>query len=386
MRGFKFNGYKEGKYGVSIIYSEVPALVSATFTKNRVKAHPVILCQELLKKKEKFRAIVVNSGNANCYTNGGMEDAKKMQEIVSKLLNIEKEDILVASTGVIGRKMPMDIIEDRIKKAYERLKRGNNLEETAKAIMTTDTFPKYVVKKVGDVNIVGIAKGAGMIHPNMATMLCFVLTDVKIEKDELDNLLKEMVEKTFNRISVDGDTSTNDSVFIMANGLSNINYKEIKEEFDNALFEVFDTLARMIVKDGEGASKFMEVIVKGAKSKEDAEKACKSVINSLLVKTAVFGGDPNWGRILAAVGYSGADFNPEEIDIILKSGEEEVYLVKDGNVLADEGSEELKKAEKLMKNKEITFIIDLKAGTFEDKAYGCDLTYEYVRINSEYTT
>ncbi|WP_456472586.1 bifunctional ornithine acetyltransferase/N-acetylglutamate synthase [Methanocaldococcus sp.] len=386
MRGFKFNGYKEGKYGVAIIYSEVPAVTSAVFTKNRVKAYPVILCQNLLKKKDRFRAIVVNSGNANCYTNNGMEDAIKMQEIVSSLLNINKDDVLVASTGVIGRKMPMDIIEDRIKKAYSKLKEGNSLEDTAKAIMTTDTFPKFIEKKVGEVKIIGIAKGAGMIHPNMATMLAFILTDVAIEKKDLDKLLKECVDKTFNRISVDGDTSTNDSVFVMANGLSDVKYKDIKEKFDRAFLEVLNHLAKMIVKDGEGATKVMEVIVKGAKSKEDGTKACKAVINSLLVKTALFGGDPNWGRILAAVGYSGADFNPEVVDIALESNGKSVYLVKDGKVLADEGSEELKKAEEIMKNDEVKIIIDLKIGEFEDKAYGCDLSYEYVRINSEYTT
>ncbi|WP_456416907.1 bifunctional ornithine acetyltransferase/N-acetylglutamate synthase [Methanocaldococcus sp.] len=389
-KGFKANGYKEGKYGVAIIISENEAIGTGVFTKNKVVAHPVVLSKNLIKNRDKFRAIVANSGNANCYTKNGLEDAKEMQKIVAELFNIKEEEILVASTGVIGRKMNMEIIKNRIKKVYELMQKESSSINAAKAIMTTDTKPKEIAVEFEvngkKVRIGGIAKGAGMIHPNMATMLCFITTDIIINKENLTKILKRVVDKTFNNISVDGDTSTNDTVFILANGRCGVNYEECKEEFENALLYVCRELAKMIVKDGEGATKFVEVIVKGAKSKEDAIKASKAIVNSLLVKTAIFGEDPNWGRILAAVGYSGADFDPSIVDIIIGNNKEEVYLVKDGTPLADEGTEELKKAEEIMKSDEIKIIVDLKMGDFENVCYGCDLSYEYVRINAEYTT
>ncbi|WP_457613756.1 bifunctional ornithine acetyltransferase/N-acetylglutamate synthase [Methanocaldococcus sp.] len=391
-KGFKANGYKEGKYGVAIIISEKEAVGAGTFTTNKVVAYPVVLSRELIKNRDKFRAIVANSGNANCFTKDGMKDAKEMQKLIAELFNIREDEVLVASTGVIGRKMDMNIIKDRINKVYNLIKEGNSSINAAKAIMTTDTKPKEIAVEF-EVNgkvvrVGGIAKGAGMIAPNMlhATMLCFITTDIEIDKESLTNVLQRVVDKTFNNISVDGDTSTNDTVFVLANGLSGVNYNECKEEFENALLYVCRELAKMIVKDGEGATKFMEVVVKGSKTKEDAIKASKAVVNSLLVKTAVFGGDPNWGRIVAAVGYSGADFNPEIVDIILSNYKDEVYLVKDGIPLADEGTEELKKAEEIMKSEEIKIVVDLKMGEFENVCYGCDLSYEYVRINAEYTT
>ncbi|WP_456374147.1 bifunctional ornithine acetyltransferase/N-acetylglutamate synthase [Methanocaldococcus sp.] len=389
-KGFKANGYKEGKYGVAIIISENEAIGTGVFTKNKVLAHPVVLSKNLIKNRDKFRAIVANSGNANCYTKNGLEDAKEMQKIVAELFNIKEEEILVASTGVIGRKMNMEIIKNRIKKVYELMQKESSSINAAKAIMTTDTKPKEIAVEFEvngkKVRIGGIAKGAGMIHPNMATMLCFITTDIIIDKENLTKILKRVVDKTFNNISVDGDTSTNDTVFILANGRSGVNYEECKEEFEKSLLYVCRELAKMIVKDGEGATKFVEVIVKGAKSKEDAIKASKAIVNSLLVKTAIFGEDPNWGRILAAVGYSGADFDPSIVDIIIGNNKEEVYLVKEGTPLADEGTEELKKAEEIMKSDEIKIIVDLKMGDFENVCYGCDLSYEYVRINAEYTT
>ncbi|WP_456371664.1 bifunctional ornithine acetyltransferase/N-acetylglutamate synthase [Methanocaldococcus sp.] len=389
-KGFKANGYKEGKYGVAIIISENEAIGTGVFTKNKVVAHPVVLSKNLIKNRDKFRAIVANSGNANCYTKNGLEDAKEMQKIVAELFNIKEEEILVASTGVIGRKMNMEIIKNRIKKVYELMQKESSSINAAKAIMTTDTKPKEIAVEFEvngkKVRIGGIAKGAGMIHPNMATMLCFITTDIIIDKENLTKILKRVVDKTFNNISVDGDTSTNDTVFILANGRSGVNYEECKEEFEKSLLYVCRELSKMIVKDGEGATKFVEVIVKGAKSKEDAIKASKAIVNSLLVKTAIFGEDPNWGRILAAVGYSGADFDPSIVDIIIGNNKEEVYLVKDGTPLADEGTEELKKAEEIMKSDEIKIIVDLKMGNFDNVCYGCDLSYEYVRINAEYTT
>ncbi|MCQ6254390.1 bifunctional ornithine acetyltransferase/N-acetylglutamate synthase [Methanocaldococcus sp.] len=389
-KGFKANGYKEGKYGVAIIISENEAIGTGVFTKNKVVAHPVVLSKNLIKNRDKFRAIVANSGNANCYTKNGLEDAKEMQKIVAELFNIKEEEILVASTGVIGRKMNMEIIKNRIKKVYELMQKESSSINAAKAIMTTDTKPKEIAVEFEvngkKVRIGGIAKGAGMIHPNMATMLCFITTDIIIDKENLTKILKRVVDKTFNNISVDGDTSTNDTVFILANGRSGVNYEECKEEFEKSLLYVCRELSKMIVKDGEGATKFVEVIVKGAKSKEDAIKASKAIVNSLLVKTAIFGEDPNWGRILAAVGYSGADFDPSIVDIIIGNNKEEVYLVKDGTPLADEGTDELKKAEEIMKSDEIKIIVDLKMGNFDNVCYGCDLSYEYVRINAEYTT
>ncbi|WP_423793064.1 bifunctional ornithine acetyltransferase/N-acetylglutamate synthase [Methanocaldococcus indicus] len=385
-KGFKLNGIKED-YGLSIIYSEKEAVGYGVFTQNRVKAYPVLISQELIKKKDKFRVIVANSGNANCYNKNGLLACKEMIKDVSKYLDVNEDDVLIASTGVIGRDANIEKLKDLVYRVSNLVKKESNVENTAKAIMTTDKFPKYIAKSLNingkEVKILGIAKGAGMIHPNMATMLCFIITDLKIDREELKEVTDECVNKTFNNISVDGDTSTNDTVFILANGECGIDYNECKEEFKKALYEIMDYLAKKIVEDGEGATKLVEVVIKNAKNVDDAKKAGKAVINSLLVKTALFGNDPNWGRILAAVGYSGADF--KDIDIILSNYKEDVYLVKNNEPLAV-GGEILKKAENIIKNKKIKIIIDLKVGDVEEKFYGCDLSYEYVKINAEYTT
>lgn len=391
-KGFKANGFKEDKYGVALILSEKEAIAAGVFTTNKVYAHPVKLSKEVLKNNEKIRAIVANSGNANCFTKDGMEDAKEMIKETARLLNIPENQVLIASTGVIGRKMPMDIIKDRLKKTYDILTKENNNLNSAKAIMTTDAFPKTIAVEFEvngkKVRVGGIAKGAGMIAPNMlhATMLCFITTDIEINRDELTKSLQNAVDESFNSAVVDGDMSTNDTVFVLANGESGVNYKDCKETFDRAITYVCRELAKMIVSDGEGATKFMEVLVRGAKTKEDAKKASMSVVRSLLVKTALFGSDPNWGRIVAAVGYSGADMDMNKIDVLIGDFKEEVYLVKDGEQIADEGSEELIKAEEIMKNEKIKIIVDLKLGNEENTSYGCDLGHEYVRINSEYTT
>jgi len=391
-KGFKANGFKEGKYGVALILSEKEAVAAGVFTTNKVYAHPVKLSKEILKNNEKIRAIVANSGNANCFTKDGMEDAKEMIKETARLLNIPENQVLIASTGVIGRKMPMDIIKDRLKKTYDILTKENNNLNSAKAIMTTDAFPKTTAVEFEvngkKVRVGGIAKGAGMIAPNMlhATMLCFITTDIEINRDELTESLQNAVDESFNSAVVDGDMSTNDTVFVLANGESGVNYKDCKETFDKAIAYVCRELAKMIVSDGEGATKFMEVLVRGAKTKEDAKKASMSVVRSLLVKTALFGSDPNWGRIVAAVGYSGAEMDMNKIDVLIGDFKEEVYLVKDGEQIADEGTAELIKAEEIMKNEKIKIIVDLKLGNEENTSYGCDLGYEYVRINSEYTT
>ncbi|WP_157209420.1 bifunctional ornithine acetyltransferase/N-acetylglutamate synthase [Methanococcus voltae] len=399
--GFKANGFKEGKYGVAIIYSENPnTICSGVFTSNKVYAHPVKYCKDLILNSadKKFNAVVINSGNANCFTKDGMQDNNEMVKTTSKLLNISENRILSASTGVIGRKMPMGIINDRVKSAYNNLRIENNNENASKAIMTTDAYNKSVCVKItvndNVVKIGGIAKGAGMIAPNMqkpknllhATMLSIITTDLEIPANEIEDCLYSATEKSFNNTVVDGDTSTNDTLFLMANGESGVKYEDCKELFDSALSLVCQELAKMMARDGEGAGKLVEVLVKGAKTQEDAKKASMAVVRSLLVKTAVFGNDPNWGRIVAAVGYSGAEMDMNIFDLSISNFNESTYLVKDGVQIADDGTPELKKAEQLIQKEKIKFIIDLKLGDFENTSFGCDLGYEYVRINAEYTT
>ncbi|ABR53938.1 arginine biosynthesis bifunctional protein ArgJ [Methanococcus vannielii SB] len=393
-KGFIANGHKDRKYGVTIIASEVDAVCAGVFTTNKVFAHPVSLSKETLKNSDTFRAIIANSGNANCFTKGGMDDARAFVKKASSLLNIPESQILSASTGVIGRKMAMDILNREVEKAYESLKLESNNENAAKAIMTTDAFKKTVAVEfnVGEkvVKIGGIAKGAGMIAPNMlhATMLGFITTDIEISKEELKNSLQNAADESFNNAVVDGDMSTNDTVFVLANGKSNVNYRECIEEFDKALLYISTELAKMIVSDGEGAKKLIEAVLKGAATKEDAKKASMSIVRSLLLKTAIHGADPNWGRIAAAVGYSGAEMDMNNFDIIISSitSGKETYLVKCGEQLADEGTAELKMAQEIMKDSKIRITVDLKKGEFKNTSFGCDLGYEYVRINSEYTT
>ncbi len=392
-KGFKANGVKEGKYGVGIIYSEKDCISAATFTTNKVVAHPVNLSKEILQNnRNNIRAIVANSGNANCFTKNGYYDAKEMIKETAKLLNIPENSILIASTGVIGRKMPMDIILNKINEAYNKLMEESDNLNTAKSIMTTDRFPKTIAVEFEvngkTVRIGGIAKGAGMIAPDMlhATMLCFITTDIKINHGDLTKSLQNAVDKSFNNAVVDGDTSTNDTVFILANGESGVEYKECSQLFDNALTYICTELAKMIVMDGEGSTKLMEVYVKGCASEKDAIKASKSIVRSLLVKTALYGEDPNWGRITAAVGYSGVEMDMNKMDVLISDFEKEVYLVKEGTPIADEGTKELKLAEEIMKNDKIKIVVDLKVGNYENTSYGCDLGHEYVKLNSEYTT
>ncbi len=392
-RGFKSNGIKEGKYGVCLIYSEKECTAAATFTTNKIVAHPVNLSKKILKNNHnKIRAIVANSGNANCFTKDGYQDAKEMIKKTAKLLNISEDSILVASTGVIGRKMPMDIILNGINKVCNKLKKTSDNVSSAKAIMTTDRFPKTIAVEFEingkTVRIGGIAKGAGMMAPNMlhATMLCFITTDIIINHNDLTKSLQNAVDDSFNNAVVDGDMSTNDTVYILANGESGVKYSECKELFNKALKYICVELAKMMVMDGEGSTKIMEVCIKGAKSKEDAVKASKSVVRSLLVKTALYGGDPNWGRITAAVGYSGAYLDMDRMDVIISNFEKEVYLVKNGIPIADEGTKELHLAEEIMKNDKIRIVVNLNIGNYENTSYGCDLGHDYVKLNSEYTT
>ena len=342
-------------------------------------------------KNENTQAIVVNSGNANsCTGEKGLINAKKMAEIVAKKFELKTEEVLVQSTGIIGVQLNMDKIENGIDKAMQSLDETGGLD-AATAIMTTDTFVKQICYEFEidgrKVTIAGMAKGSGMIHPNMATMLSFTITDVNIEKSLLQKMFLEVADNTFNMISVDGDTSTNDMACVLANGLSE-NEKIVNEnskgynEFRKALYKVNEELAKLIAKDGEGATKLIEVSVIGAKTLKDAKKVSKSVVTSSLFKAAVFGGDPNWGRILCAVGYSEAEIMIDKVSIYLKGGDIKVQVAKNGMAIE---FDEIKAANTL-KNEKVEIIIELNDGEFNATAWGCDLSYDYVRINAEYHT
>jgi glutamate N-acetyltransferase/amino-acid N-acetyltransferase len=358
------------------------------YTTNQVQAAPITVTREALKNST-LSVVVANSGNANCYTGKqGLQDAREMADQVAISLKLPTSEVAVASTGIIGRQMPMDTIQALIKDALRRLDHSPQASRNAaEAIMTTDTFPKeYALETTLDngktIRLGGITKGSGMIAPNMATMLAFLATDLEASPEELEASLKQAVEKSFNMVDVDKDVSTNDTVILMARpGEGNLD-----EKFQEALDELCTQLARMMARDGEGATKYMEVTVKGAKTIEDARKAAKAVVGSSLVKTAFFGADPNWGRIVAAVGYSGADMDPDTISISLASGQRRVEIVKKGEVLAYEGSEELVLAESIMEQDEIQVEVELDLGEYQATAMGCDLTYDYVRINSEYSS
>ncbi|HML06036.1 MAG TPA: bifunctional ornithine acetyltransferase/N-acetylglutamate synthase [Methanobacterium sp.] len=385
--GVMASGSRKGKYGVSIIVSKENT-AAAVFTSNKIVAAPVILTKKAVKDGQ-ISAIVANSGNANCFTGEeGLKDAEEMVITVAKSLNIKSEDIGVASTGIIGRKMPMDIIKQLINESIETLENSPEASfEAAEAIMTTDTYSKEisvqtVLNDGSTVKIGGITKGSGMIAPNMGTMLCFITTDVQASKNELDEALKKAVNKSFNMVVVDGDESTNDTVILLSNGKSG----KIDENFQEALDFVCIELAKMMAKDGEGATKYMEVTVNGAVSQKDAQEAAKAIVGSSLVKTALFGADPNWGRVVAAVGYSGVMMDEKNVDIYFESDNESVNIVKKSSIMATENSIELEIAEEIMKKDEIKIIVDLNLGDYSATAFGCDLTCDYVRINSEYST
>ena len=394
IENLKVSGAREGKYGVTIIVSP-NSTAQAVFTSNKVVAAPVEYTRNVLKKG-RLSAVFVNSGNANCFTGSqGFKDCETLVELVSKDLNLPKDEIAISSTGVIGREMPIDIIS---KVAYESLsKLGNNPENSlaaAKAIMTTDTFPKECAVEVtlttGEtVKIAGITKGSGMIAPNMGTMLSFIVTDAIISPEDIKKALKNAADISFNMIVVDGDESTNDTCLMMANGASEVSVVkdgEIDSNFQEALNYLCINLAKKMARDGEGATKFIEANVYNAKNNEDARLAAKSIISSSLFKSAVFGGDPNWGRIVSAIGYSGCDLNPGIITISIADEVDDVDLVKNGEILAFDDTPYLKRAEKIMQSKNITVNIDMDLGEGDATAWGCDLTYDYVKINAEYTT
>ena len=394
IENLEVSGAREGKFGVTVIVSR-NSTASAVFTSNKVVAASVEYTKNVVKKGI-VSAVFVNSGNANCFTGEqGFKDCETLVELVSRDLKIPKDEIAIASTGVIGREMPIDIIS---KVAYESLsKLGNKPENSlaaAKAIMTTDTFPKECAVEVtlttGEtVKIAGITKGSGMIAPNMGTMLSFIVTDAEISSEYINKALKQAADLSFNMIVVDGDESTNDTCLMMANGQSNVNVVndgQVDPNFQEALNYLCINLAKKMARDGEGATKFLEANVYGAKDQNDAKLAAKSIISSSLFKSAVFGGDPNWGRIVSAIGYSGCDLNPDIVTIAIADDEDEVDLVRKGEILAFEDTPYLERAEKIMQSKNVTVNIDMYLGDGQATAWGCDLTYDYVKINAEYTT
>lgn len=388
-KGIKAAGVKCGirfdKKDLALIYSEKVADAWGTFTTNKFKAAPLMVTEKNLSlSKGKLQAILINSGIANaCTGKKGLKDAWEMANYVSKGLKIDKEYVAVTSTGKIGEFLPMKKIDAGLKEAISKLSISGGTD-AAEAILTTDTKKKEIAVsfKLGEqeVKIGGIAKGSGMIHPDMATMLAFITSDISIKGKLLQEALQQVVEKTFNMISVDGDTSTNDMVLFMANGLAE--NKLIAEKNDDyfkfleALQYLAEYLAKCIAKDGEGATKMIEVEVQNAVSFGEAKKVAKAVINSPLVKTAVFGKDPNWGRILAAVGYSGAEVIPDKVDLYLNE-----KIVEDGQPLTFSRQ---KLHEYLESSDEVKIIIDLKMGEVDATAWGCDLTYDYVKINTKY--
>ena len=380
----------KGRTDMAIVYSQTPCVAAGTFTTNVAKAAPVTWDQELVKESDFVQAIIVNSGSANaCTGQEGYGYCKETAEAASLVLSIPVKSVLLGSTGVIGKQLPMD----RVKKGVEKLAeaKSDSIEAgtaAAKAIMTTDTCEKELAVQIEiggkTVTIGGMAKGSGMIHPNMCTMLSFITTDAVITKAALQKALSEDVNDTYNMISVDGDTSTNDTVLVLANGMAgNAEIQEGTEEyilFKKALHEVNVYLAKKIAGDGEGATALFEVHVVGAKTKEDAVKLSKSVACSNLTKTAIAGHDANWGRIICAMGYSGVQFDPEKVDLFFESSAGKIQIAENGVAL--DFSEE--KATEILSQPAVTATADVKMGSETATAWGCDLTHGYIEINADY--
>lgn len=376
--------YKE-RLDLGLIYSEVPAIAAGVFTTNKVKAAPVLLDIERLGQG-KAQAILVNSGNANaCTGKEGMDLAVATSALAAKELDIDEAMVQVSSTGVIGEPLDLEPFEKSIPELVRQLS-PEGFDDVAQAIMTTDTVPKTSFRKIDidgvPVSILGVAKGSGMIMPDMATMLCFVVTDAQVAFPELQAMVRSGVDKTFNRITVDGDTSTNDMVLVLANGAAGNKWvdednPEGRQIFEEALMEIFMDLARKIVMDGEGATKFVTIRVQGAREEEGAMAAAQTIANSSLVKTAFFGEDANWGRIIAALGRSDCHFNPEKVSIHFDTA----AMVKDGVSLGKEAEAE---CSKILRKKDFTVTVDLHDGNEFAEVYTCDLSVEYVKINADY--
>jgi len=392
IKGFSFSAVAAGiKYAdrldLGLIYSETPAVTAGVFTTNQVKAAPVLLTIERLKEG-RCQAVLVNSGCANaCTGKQGMKAAVATGKAAAQALNISEEMVQLSSTGVIGSQLNVEVFQNHMKPLVDGLAPGN-FEQVAKAIMTTDTVSKtvYRTEKIGgkDVRFMGMAKGSGMIMPNMATMLSFVVTDARISFTELNQSLRSSVEQTFNRITVDGDMSTNDMVLVMANGAAKNPWiddpaHEDCQLFQNALESILKELALKIVQDGEGATKCITIRVCGARTDGEAEKMARIVANSNLVKTAFFGEDANWGRIIGAMGRSGVTFNPNNVDIAFG----DVVIVKSGRGLGERAENA---ASEVIKEKSFAVCIDLKDGSGCEEVYTCDLSVDYVKINADYRT
>ena len=380
----------QGRTDMALIYSQVPCVSAGTFTTNVVKAAPVKWDRQIVDSGAGVQAVVVNSGIANaCTGEEGMGYCKETAEAAAKALNIDAAGVLVGSTGVIGMQLPMQKLVAGIQvlagKKAEGLQSGH---DAALAIMTTDTVEKEMAVEIEiggkTVTIGGMSKGSGMIHPNMCTMLAFITTDAAITKEALQKALSEDVEDTYNMISVDGDTSTNDTAILLANGLAGnqeITYASPEyETFKEALHMVNETLAKKMAGDGEGATALFEVKVVGAESIKQAKTLAKSVVCSNLTKAAIAGHDANWGRILCAMGYSGVQFDPEKVDLFFESKAGKLQIIENG--VATDYSEEV--ATKILSEPEITATADIKMGDYSATAWGCDLTHEYININADY--
>ena len=384
--GIKKNGIPD----MAMLYSTAPCTAAGTFTTNIVKAAPVLWDRNIVQGSGTAQAVVINSGVANaCTGQEGYESCRKTAQAAAGVLQIAENEVFVASTGVIGQQIPTDKIVAGVKQMAPQLQATVDVgAAAARAIMTTDTVPKEIAitAEIGGktVTIGGMCKGSGMIHPNMCTMLCFVTTDAAVSKELLQKALSGVVQDTFNMVSVDGDTSTNDTVLLMANGLAE--NEEISSEnedyaaFFAALKEVCTVLAKKIASDGEGATKLFETKVIHAANKEQAVTLSKAVITSNLTKAAIFGADANWGRILCAMGYSGAAFDPDLVDLCFESAAGKIQIMENGSALPF--SEEL--ATKILSEKEVRALVDLHAGEAEATAWGCALTYDYVKINADY--
>ncbi|MBQ9715698.1 MAG: bifunctional glutamate N-acetyltransferase/amino-acid acetyltransferase ArgJ [Clostridia bacterium] len=393
-KGFKASGIHCGirknktKKDLALIMSDNLCSAAAVYTTNKVYGAPITVTREHLKNGM-AQAVVCNSGNANTCNADGVQKANMMADLVSKQTGIPASDVIVASTGVIGQVLPIEPIADGMAQLANELN-YNGSDDAATAIMTTDTVKKEFALsfELGgkQVTIGSIAKGSGMIHPNMATLLCFVTTDANVSPAMLDKALKEVVVDTLNMVSIDGDTSTNDMLTVMANGLAGNDQIVCEDEsyniFKNALNQVLTKVSKAIAKDGEGATKLMECVVKNAESKQLARNIAKSVITSSLLKSAVFASDANWGRILCAIGYAQGEFDVSKIDVDITSSKGKVTVCKKGaGVDFDEDV-----ATNVLDNDEFTIVVDMHSGDFDATAWGCDLTYDYVKINADYRT
>ena len=360
-----------GALDLALIYTEKPAAAAAVFTQNTFIAAPLVVSKEHLRETgNRVRAVIVNSGNANAATGeSGIVAARATAEALASHLGCRANETIVSSTGVIGRRLPVEKIRQGIPQLVETL-RPDHLELVARGIMTTDTVPKIASAEIGGARIAGIAKGAGMIHPDMATMLSFIITDAEVGQRELDQALRYAVQRSFNSISVDGDTSTNDMVVVLANGASGVRLES--SQFRESLLRVCTKLATAIVRDGEGATKFVEIDIEGAPTEEAARTIGRAIARSPLVKTAIYGADPNWGRIVGAIGNSG---------VALKSDRVDIYI---GGVPISDAT--LEQTQRKLREKEIQIRVVLYSGSASARVWTCDLTEGYIRINADYTT